>query len=99
MNKLVHKYAGLSVPAKYILWAVYGAVAWGGMMMFFSCWDDRAMGHDPWRHFAYALTVCVVLGAAWGALGWRKVQRVIQERIRRAKACPFAQAVAFKSLH
>ncbi len=85
MSKLAQKYARLSVSAKYIVWAVYGATVWGGLMLLFSFWAERWMGHDPWRNFSYTLIACAAGGAAWGVIVWRKIERRIQERIRRGK--------------
>jgi len=82
MRKLAKKYASLPSPAKDALWGIYGAVAWGGAMtLFFFCFA-YAMGHDPWKHFTYTLIVCITLGAFWGGSIRRKIERMIQERIR-----------------
>jgi membrane protein DedA with SNARE-associated domain len=86
MSDLAQKYANLSVPAKYALWAAYGAIGWGGLMLLFFFGAERAMGHDPWKHFTYTVIVCAACGAGWGALFWRKFERKIQERNQRGKA-------------
>ena len=80
MSKLVKKYSSLSAPAKYVLWGVYGAIFWGGLMTLFFFWVDTMMGNDPWKHLGYTLVVSFVLGAWVGASSCRRIERTVQAR-------------------
>jgi len=62
-------YSKLAPSRQLILWGIYGAIAWGGLMTIFFI-SFEWFNNEP-LHTWYTALISIVCGFGWGVLMWR----------------------------